>query len=126
MNGFDKRMGDQGFVGWLARPASNLGVAVLFTLLCLLFGLFAFEFEERGNQISGIQHSACVIQARGLPAGHDLAAAMGEIHSLLTLPRAAGSAPTPAPVESILSALNANLAAYTALEAKQPSHRKCS
>jgi hypothetical protein len=122
---FNKRHGDHGFVGWLARPASNLSVTILFLLLCGVFAAVSLGYEHRGAQIRHDEHAECVIQARGLPAGHDLSAAMGEIHALLMLPERPGQAKPPPAVASILSALNMNLAAYTAIEAKQPAYRKC-
>lgn len=123
MSHFSQRSTDQqGVLGWLARPPTNLSVAILFLLLCLLFGVFAFEFERRGNQITAVQDGACEIQARGLPAGHDLAAAMSDLHILVTFPSTRHVPPAAAVV---LADLNGALSAYLALEAKQPASKKC-
>lgn len=68
------------------------------------------------------ERQTCVIQARGLPAGHDLAAAMADIHELLLLP----SSQQPPPVVAVIIAdLNGQLSAYLTLESHQPASRTC-
>lgn len=68
------------------------------------------------------EHKTCLIQQRGLPAGHDLAAAMADIHGLLTLP----STQTPPPAVAVIVAdLNGELSAYLKLEGQQPPSRRC-
>lgn len=68
------------------------------------------------------EHATCVIQARGLPAGHDLAAALSNLHSLVTLPEP--RRPPPA-VAVLIAGLNGALTGYLSLEAKQPASRSC-
>lgn len=73
-------------------------------------------------RVANDEFDTCVIQRRGLPAGHELAASMSEIHALLTLP---SPTPPPPPVAAILSSLNGHLATYLTIEAKQPRSRSC-
>jgi PAS domain S-box-containing protein len=75
-------------------------------------------------------HASCVIQARGLPAGHELADSMSDIHRLLTLrpttsAQRQSAADEPAPVRALLADLNQHLTNYQQAEARQPHHRKC-
>jgi hypothetical protein len=125
---FDKRITDQG--GWLRRPPTNLSVAILFVSICLLFGLLALAFTDLTNRVSSDEHATCIIQARGLPASHELAASMADIHKLLTVPpvsaaQKARQKATPAHVLAIVKDLNAHLAVYQGLESKQPATRSC-
>jgi hypothetical protein len=79
------------------------------------------------------EHATCVIQKRGLPAGHALSSVIGYIHALLTLPptpeqRAALAALPRAYVkreQAIILALNRSSALYTRLEGHQPLTRTC-
>lgn len=83
-----------------------------------------------GHRIARDEHRTCVIQRRGLPAGHQLAASMIDIHKLLTLPPASAAQQlaaqnTPPAVRAIVSDLNRHLTKYTSREAKQPQTRRC-
>lgn len=88
------------------------------------------------RRVSADELQTCTIQARGLPVSHQLAAAMGEIHALLTLPPSPDAPPVPPRVERIVAGytdkhgkhhpgLNDHLAAYQRAEAKQPQTRAC-
>lgn len=77
------------------------------------------------KRVADDEHATCVIQARGLPAGHQLAATMKYIYVLLTLPPAPGAAQTPPKIEKLILALDSHLAAYLKAEAKQPPTRSC-
>ena len=81
------------------------------------------------QRLSRDEHASCLIEARGLPAGHALVGIMADIHVLLTRPptRAERRAERhePRKVRLFLDALNGNLATYTRLEAAQPHSRKC-
>lgn len=128
-----RRTDHKGFVGWLLRPAARVYVGVLFLGLCVLFGLFALGYEQRGAQLRRDEHNTCVIQQRGLPAGHELAASMADIHALLTFPPTPAARREQAQVPpwqlrrelAVLKDLDAHLAKYSAAEAKQPQTRRC-
>lgn len=60
--------------------------------------------------------TTCHVEARGLPASHDLAAALTDMNILIVARSTAN--PT-------LLALHTHLDAYLALEDKQPAHRFC-
>lgn len=89
------------------------------------------EVKALVKRLSDDEFKTCKIQSRGLPASHDLAAAMADIHSLLiqkphTPAQRAAAQQTPPNVKRIVRDLNRNLAAYLALESKQPPGRTCS
>jgi hypothetical protein len=71
------------------------------------------------------EDATCLIQARGLPAGHQLAATMRDIHTILTLPPTPGAAPTPPAVSELITDLNQHLSAYLKAEKQQPQERSC-
>lgn len=80
------------------------------------------KLDSLSHRVATDEHNTCVIQARGLPAGHDLAAAMADIHELLLLP----SPQRPPPVVAVIIAdLNGQLSAYLTLESRQPASRAC-
>jgi hypothetical protein len=87
--------------------------------------MLARENAQLVKRVAMDEHDTCVIQARGLPAGHQLAASMKVIYVLLTLPVAPGAAKTPAPIEKLILTLDHHLAAYLHAEAKQPPTRTC-
>lgn len=110
-------------IDWLLTPVSRAYVAPLFVLICFVGG-------GAWKLTASDEHSACIIQARGLPAGHELAASMADIHALLTLPPTStaqrlAAKNTPANVTAIIADLNMHLAKYSAAEDKQPAHRSC-
>lgn len=115
----------KGIVGWLLRPAPRVYVGVLFLGLCVLFGLFALGYEQRGAELRRDERNTCLIQRRGLPANKHLAAAMGDIAYLLSLPRPPSAPIIPAPVETRITGLVADSSAYAAVQAKQPKTREC-
>lgn len=120
-------------VDWLLRPARRIYVGVLFLGLCALFGLFAVGYEQRGAELRRDERNTCLIQQRGLPAGHELAATMADIHALLTLPPTAATKRQQSQVPPKLLAhelhlvtdLNTHLAKYSRAESRQPATRKC-
>lgn len=77
------------------------------------------------KRVAADEHQTCVIQARGLPAGHQLAATLRYVYVLLTLPPAPNAVPTPPKIEQILLHLDSHLARYLAAESKQPPTRSC-
>lgn len=77
------------------------------------------------RRVAADELQTCVIQARGLPAGHQLARSMKVIYTLLTLPPAPGAVPPPPKIEQLLLNLDSHLARYLAAEAKQPPTRTC-
>jgi hypothetical protein len=83
------------------------------------------EVNHLVKRVAMDEHNTCVIQARGLPAGHQLAASMKVIYVLLTLPVAPGAAKTPPKIERLVLDLDSHLAAYLHAEAKQPPTRTC-
>lgn len=82
----------------------------------------AHEVARLLQRVATDEHNTCVIQARGLPAGHDLAAALSNLHSLVTLPEP--RRPPPA-VAVLIAGLNGALTGYLSLEAQQPAGRTC-
>ena len=106
--------------------AKDIALIALCVWAIMLTGAIGYGFYERAQDA----HSTCVIQARGLPAGHQLAASMKDIYSLLTLrPVSAAdrlrAAETPPPVELLVRSLDGHLAAYLKAEAAQPQRRSC-
>lgn len=103
---------------WLLEPAARIYVGLLFLMICMVIaGGWA--------KMSHDEHSACVIQARGLPASHQLADSLGDIHTLLTLPAPPGSPPVPKSITAVINDLNMHLANYQLLESGQPQSRTC-
>lgn len=74
------------------------------------------------------EHTDCVIQARGLPAGHHLAHAMGDISELLQAlpPAVAGESRMQLHLRAIALDLRSQTHAYATIESKQPRKRTCS
>lgn len=107
----------------LRRIVLGFGVAMV-----VLIGLFAVGWVKLvhvNDRVTSDEQRTCSIQARGLPAGHELAASMRDIHSLLTIPPAPDAPPTPPRVTWIVKALDGHLAAFLRDEAKQPHGRAC-
>lgn len=125
----------------------------LMMIVALLATYAAWQARETGNRVTRDEHSTCVIQKRGLPAGHQLADAMTDIHELLSvlllLPPASPArpvsktdrqraVPTGATGSSGLTGtagavlrgfavdLNDHLSQYLAAESEQPGTRTCS
>ena len=108
---------------WASDPVARVYVITLYVLLCAVAG-------GGWLKIAHDERSVCVVQRRGLPAGHHLADAMNSIHALLTLTPTTkaerlAAAETPRAVKVIEGQLTASLAAYQAAEAKQPQTRSC-
>jgi hypothetical protein len=101
-------------------------LAILVIVLALSAGYADVRVFQLGKQIGGDENQTCLIQARGLPAGHYLAASMNGIHALLTLPRSPREPSVPPRIQRIVQALNKNLAQYQKAEASQPRSRSCS
>jgi hypothetical protein len=100
--------------------------AVLSAAFVIALGLSIYGLLRLSND----EARTCQIQARGLPAGHDLQAAMVDIYALLTIPPSTkaqrlAAAQEPAHVKAIVNALTAHLAEYKAAEATQPHGRIC-
>lgn len=72
------------------------------------------------------ERQTCKIQARGLPAGHFLATAMGDINELLSLQTPAQLAKLPPFARDLLTSLHTSSGQYKKIEANQPQHRSCS
>lgn len=123
---FDKRQSDQEFLGRLKKPASNLSVATLFLSVCLLFGLLSFTLGHLTSRVTLDEASTCAIQARGLPASHELSSSMSDIYRLLTLPRGVKAPPPDPRVTAIVTDLTPHLSSYVLITSKQPQSRKCS
>jgi hypothetical protein len=88
------------------------------------------ETRRLAQRVARDEYRTCVIQKRGLPAGHALSASMANIHALLTQkPRTAGQRAArqqePLSTRRIVRDLNRHLARYTRLEASQPRTREC-
>jgi hypothetical protein len=81
------------------------------------------------DAVGAAAQDSCVIQARGLPAGHELAAALSNLHSLLIVPETAAqkrAQRSETPLQRYLTdQLNGHLAKYQAAEASQPHSRSC-
>lgn len=100
-------------------------IAVLIGVLVIASAYNTIKTFDVTGRVSSDEHSTCLIQARGLPAGHQLSDSMADIHVLLTVPRTAHSAPVPPAIAKVLADLNGHLAAYTADEATLPHTRIC-
>lgn len=93
-------------------------------------GALVRQVSALAARLATDEHSTCVIQARGLPASHELAASMADIHALLTLsPRSKAqrlaARQTPPYVRKLVADLNTHLGGYQRREAKQPQSRRC-
>lgn len=133
------------------RARAWAGRAVVI-IACVISAYAAGQAFSTSHRVSRDEHASCIIQARQLPAGHQLAAVMTDLHELLavllTLPPASPSRPVPKPdrqrtvatgatgptgttgVASIVLHgfavdLNGHLVRYLSLEAQQPSSRHC-
>lgn len=103
---------------WWLAPVPRVYVAVLFLLLCLVAGgVWAKQSSD--------EHSFCVVQARGLPASHHLAAGFQDIGQLLALANPQRLAQLPARQRDLYDSLRDNSNAYARIESKQPQSRQC-
>lgn len=98
---------------------------ILYAIVVAMLVSVIVGFAYNSNRISDQAHAGCVIQARGLPAGHELASSMADIHMLLIQPRRSGQPPPPPAVAAIVRDLNFHLSRYLGIEAKQPATRRC-
>lgn len=110
----------------------TLGQVKNLTLAALVVAVMALTVATfyGWNRITSDEHSTCLIQARGLPAGHELAASMLDIHMLLTAPPTTPAerravAERPQSITRIVRSLDDHLAAYLAAESRQPGGRRC-
>lgn len=120
----------QGFAGWWLQPARRGWVAVLFLVLLASNAAGWSLYSGNRDRLIHDERKTCSIQARGLPAGHELAASMRDIHALLTLKpvtpaQKLAAANMSASQIRIVGDLNLHLAAYLAAEAEQPRGRSC-
>ncbi len=77
------------------------------------------------HRLGGDEQQTCLIQQRGLPAGHELADVMADVHALLTYPPAKGQPVPPLPEQWTIVSLDRDVALYLRDEAKQPASRHC-
>lgn len=102
---------------------------VLVVLLMASAGFADWKVLKLSNNLSRDEHTSCVIEAQGLPAGHELAAVMSNLHALLIVPetarqRAAQRLETPLQ-RYLTGQLNGHLAKYQKAETTQPHTRRC-
>lgn len=101
-------------------------VLLVYVGVCtLLIAYLTWKVLTVARQQHQDEMATCIIQAHGLPANKQLAASLKDIHILLLLPRAPGAKTPPIKVERLIVDLDSHLAAYQALEAKQPRTRHC-
>lgn len=136
------------------RKSIRQGVQYTLMMIVALISCYgAWRAVETGNRLTHDEHSTCVIQARGLPAGHQQAASWQDIHKLITLllllpptsparpvppadrqqvipTGASGATGTTGVAQTVLRGLavdlNGHLTEYLAEEAMQPGTRHCS
>jgi hypothetical protein len=81
------------------------------------------------SRINKDEAQTCTVQARGLPAGHDLATTIGDISvflsDLTSMSPPSERNQTPPKIEALLEAIVKNGRAYAKIEAKQPKTRTC-
>lgn len=126
----------------LFRAVIGLGVALLVTLVLLVVMFvdlnnqstrLATQSSRVGDvatRVKDDEHASCIIQARGLPAGHHLAKIMEDLYVLLTVRPSSQQkqqprVPPTAQQLATLKGLTAELKMYSAIELKQPTTRKC-
>lgn len=97
----------------------------------LLIALVLFSYQSAANDNARVQRhlhndelATCVVQARGLPAGHRLAMGLGALVTFLkeVIPPNAPLKPKQA---SALHAVEDGLGSYASIEAQQPQTRSC-
>lgn len=111
----------------MRRARVYYGVAIVSSLIA---AYAATQATLLGRRLSSDEHATCIIQARGLPASHELAASMRDIHTLLTLrpqsrAQKLAAESTPSSVKVLLADLDLHLSRYQSAEAKQPATRTC-
>lgn len=108
-----------------------LVIALAISATSLAVGKHAIKRAGEANRRLGHdEHATCVVQARGLPAGHHLAAAFRDINVFL---QPVPGEPTPPkvikgkynPVYFAIINLRKELPLYNALEEAQPATRIC-
>lgn len=129
---------------FLARPLGRGWVLVVLVSILLGLGADAVQFSRVDTlatqshhvvqRLSHDEQTACVIQARGLPASHRLSSILHDLYVLVTLPE------TPAQRQRVkdalppkeyttyknaLTNLTGGLASYAKVETKQPKTRSC-
>lgn len=109
----------------LRRAVIGLGIAVI--LLAGLIGFGAYRLLRVTSRQSSDEARTCVIQQKGLPAGHALARVIGDIHEIIGFRPVAKSHAVPLNPEelSVIADLNAQAALYAQLESQQPQSRSC-
>ena len=88
-------------------------------------GALSAELAGLVRRVSRDERRTCQIQARGLPAGHQLAASMRDIHALLTIPPSPDAPPEAPYIKRLVRDLDGHLAAYLRAERAQPHRRSC-
>lgn len=130
----------QAALGWLLRPAPRIWTLAVLGIALGALMLYGFRIQtdhQLSSRLSTVQnhqtrdeHTTCVIQAQGLPAGHQLSATMSALYQLLSLrpttkaERLAASQ-IPASEKALLEKLALHLHRYTLAESKQPPSRSC-
>lgn len=93
----------------------------------------ALQLQQFGSRLGIDEHASCLIQARGLPAGHQLVGVLADLHRLLTLPPTSASRARARSIprwelrieRHVVKDLNHHLAVFGRLERSQPPTISC-
>lgn len=116
-------------VAWLQRPAPRSWTFAMFVVIGALVILGSYEFAGGANRQAKDEHNMCLIQARGLPASHELASIIKLFYKAESLPPTAAERRAQLHEDPRLVAINHkikyHLARYLYYENGQPAHRSC-
>lgn len=95
------------------------------TLLTAIVAIALNTSDKTATRVSNDEHSTCIIQQRGLPAGHHLASLVSDIGMLLSLTPNNPHSTVPPIASQLLRDLKAQADAYSTIEQRQPATRTC-
>lgn len=103
----------------------NKTSAIVVVILLLSASVGLNVYQSQNNPLTATTNTTCSVQNRGLQAQPHLTKAMDLIVQLLTPPPGTKIAKGQEKAYALSEKLRAELAAYVAIENKQPKRRKC-
>jgi hypothetical protein len=103
-----------------------LGQCAVILALLVLVVVGYVKLVHTSDDVQNNQRSTCTVQSRGLPASHHLSKAMGDLSTILNDLNDNGLIPVlSSSGDKTLTDLEAQTAAYSSIESRQPNSRNC-